>query len=123
VTRLRAGEWVAGAGALLLIASLWAGPPVLAVLLLLLALPALALPVTQATRRSPAVPVLLAVLAVVTGAIALILALLRLPGTATWLGVAGALGALAGGWLSMRTERVPGAGAPHVPRRPAPPAA
>jgi hypothetical protein len=123
MSRLRAAEWLAGAGGLVLIASLWAGPPVLAVLLFLLALPAVALPIAQATRRSPALPVALAVISSVGGLIAVILALLRLPGTAAWLGVAGALGVLAGGWLSMRTEAVPGETPPHVPRRPAPPPA
>lgn len=117
------GEWLAGAGGVVLIVSLYAGPPALAVLLFLLALPAVALPVAQATRRSPALPVALAVLSGAGGLIAVILALVRLPGTAAWLGVAGALGVLAGGWLSLRTEAVPGEPAPHVPRRPAPPPA
>jgi hypothetical protein len=123
MNRLRVGEWLAGAAGVALIASLWSGPPVLAVLLLALALPAVALPVAQATRRSPALPVALAVLCVLGGLIAAILALVRLPGTAAWLGVAGALGVLAGGWLSLRAEAVPGETPPHVPRRPAPPPA
>jgi uncharacterized membrane protein len=122
--RLRAGEWLAGAGGVAVIATVWAGPAVLAVLLALLAIPALALPVTQATRRSPAVPVALGVLTTTAALVALVLALVRLldrPGAGAWIGLAGAVAALAGGWLSMRAEHTPGAVAPHVPRRPAPP--
>jgi uncharacterized membrane protein len=122
--RLRAGEWLAGAGGVAVIATVWAGPAVLAVLLAVLALPAVALPVTQATRRSPAVPVALGVLAGTAGIVAALLALVRLldrPGAGAWIGLAGAVAALAGGWLSMRAEHIPGEVAPHVPRRPAPP--
>jgi hypothetical protein len=126
MSRLRAGEWLAGAGGIALVATVWAGPVVLAVLLCCAAVPALALPVAQAVRRSPALPVALAVLASTAGFVAVILALVRVldePGAGTWIGLAGALAALAGGWLSMRAEHVPGQGAPHVPRRPAPPPA
>jgi hypothetical protein len=122
--RLRAGEIISGLAGLVLLASLWSGPPVLAVLLCLAALPALALPVAQAGARSPAPSVALGVLTTVAGIVAVPLAVVRLlerPSVGAWLGVVGAAGVLVGGWLSMRAERVPGAVPPHVPRRPAPP--
>jgi hypothetical protein len=124
--RLRPGEWLAGAGGIALVATVWAGPIVLAVLLCCAAVPALALPVAQATRRSPALPIALGVLTTTAGFVAVVLALVRVldePGAGTWIGLGGALAALAGGWLSMRAEHVPGEVAPHVPRRPAPPPA
>jgi hypothetical protein len=117
--RVRAGEWLAGAGGLALIAGAWAAPSVIAVLLCLIALLAIALPVAQATRRSPALPVALAVLTACAGIVAVALAAVA----GAWLALAGALGVLAGGWLSLRAEQVPGETAPHVPRRPAPPPA
>ena len=117
--RLRAGEWLAGVGGLALIAGAWSAPPVIAVLLCLMALLALALPVAQAARRSPALPVALGVLIATAGIVAVALAAIA----AGWLALAGALGVLAGGWLSLRAEQVPGETAPHVPRRPAPPPA
>jgi hypothetical protein len=117
--RLRAGEWLAGAGGVVLIATLWSTPPVIAVLLCLAALPALGLPVAQVTCRSPALPVALAVLAGTAGIVAVPLAAIA----GAWVALAGALGVLAGGWLSLRAEQVPGETAPSVPRRPAPPPA
>lgn len=122
--RLRAGEALAGVGGVALIASLWSAPPVLGVLLCLTALPAIALPVAQVTRRSPALPVALGVFTGAVGILAVALALVRLldrPGAAAWIGLAGAVGVLAGGWLSLRAESLPGVQPPHVPRRPAPP--
>jgi hypothetical protein len=122
--RLRGGECIAGAGGVLLLGSVWAGPAVLAILLALAAPPAIALPVAQASSRAPALPVALGVLTSTAGAVALVLALVRLldnPGGGAWIGLTGALGVLVGGWLSMRAERVPGEVPPHVPRRPAPP--
>jgi hypothetical protein len=124
--RLRPGEWLAGVGGVVVLATVWAGPVALAVLLCVPALLAVALPVAQVSRRSPALPMALGVLTSTTGIVAVPLALWRLlaqPSTGAWLGLAGALGVLAGGWLSMRAEHVPGEVAPHVPRRPAPPPA
>jgi hypothetical protein len=117
--RVRAGEWLAGAGGVVLLVALWSAPPVIAVLLCVAALLAIAMPVAQATCRSPALPVALAVLTTCAGIVAVPLAAVA----GTWLGVAGALGALAGGWSSMRAEGVPGETPPRVPRRPAPPPA
>ena len=104
--RLRAGEWIAGAGGVALIASLflhWYGAPVpdeladdvaslglsleatgwqafgvLDVVLVLLALVPLALVVLQATRESPSVPVAFSTLTVLAGGLATFLILLRL---------------------------------------------
>jgi hypothetical protein len=124
--RLRAGEALAGVAGVVLIATLWSAPPVLAVLLCLTALPAVALPVAQVTRRSPALPVALGVFTTAAGTLATALALVRLldrPGAGAWVGLAASLGVLAGAWLSLRAESLPGAQPPHVPRRPAPPSA
>jgi hypothetical protein len=117
VRRLRAGEWVAGAGGVVLVATLWSAPPIIAVLLCIAALLAIALAVAQATCRSPALPVALGVVTATAGIVAVPLAAVG----GGWLALAGALGVLAGGWLSLRAEGVPGEAAPHVPRRPAPP--
>jgi hypothetical protein len=117
--RVRAGEWLAGAGGVLMLATLWSAPPVIAVLLCATALLAIGLPIAQATCRSPALPVALGVLTSTAGFVAVALAAVA----GAWLALAGAVGALAGGWLSMRTEAVPGETPPHVPRRPAPPPA
>jgi hypothetical protein len=99
--RLRDGEWIAGAGAVALLASMflhwyglavsfgpldvggpeataWQAFGVLDVVLALLALVPLALVVTQATRQSPAVPVFFSVLTVVAGALAALLILYRI---------------------------------------------
>jgi hypothetical protein len=117
--RIRAGEWLAGVGGVALIVGAWSAPAVIAVLLCLVALLAIALPVAQATRRSPALPVALGVLTATVAIVAVALAAV----VGAWLALAGALAVLAGGWLSLRAERVPGETAPHVPRRPAPPPA
>ena len=42
------------------------------------------------------------------------------PGLGVWLGLAGALLAWVGSWMSLRDESTPGAAPPDVPRRPAP---
>ena len=103
--RLRDGEWIAGAGAVLLLGatfldwygvsvratlpggrtvtasaggSAWVVFTVLDVVLALLALLGLALVVAQVTRRGPAVPVALAVLVTVAGVLVLIAVAYRL---------------------------------------------
>jgi hypothetical protein len=98
--RLRAGEWLAAAGGILLIVSLflswWEVPvdlpaaeidstksayqalSVIDILLTLIALLAISLPVLQATQDAPNKPVGAAVLTVVAGALAVLLALFRL---------------------------------------------
>ena len=118
LVRVRPGEWLAGAAAVLLIAA-----PFFDVVLTILALPGLALLVAQAVRRSPALPTALSILTVLTGAAATIVAIVRLlasPGTAAWLVLGGALGLLSGGWWSLATETVRGMPSAEVEARPAP---
>ena len=145
MARLRAGEWLAGAAAVVLLGSLfldWSRAPVggasaweafdvLDFVLAALALVPLALFVTQATRRCPAIPVTFSVLTALAGALATLLIAVRLidqPGpnalitveAGAWLGLLAALLATAGGWRSMRVEAVPHTPAPAVTDMPAP---
>jgi hypothetical protein len=136
--RLRDGEWIAGAGAVALIVSLflhwyglalfenvvpevtaWQAFGLLDVVLVLLALVPLTLVVTQATRESPAIPVFFSVMTVLAGLIAALLILYRIvnqPGPnevvnvqpGAWLGLLAALVIAAGGWRSTRVEPIPG---------------
>jgi hypothetical protein len=138
--RLRDGEWLAGAGGVALLASLfldwyggqtaWEALAVIDVVLALLALVPLALVMAQATRRSPAVPVALSVLSAPAGVLAAALIAFRLidlPGPASkvhggaWLAFGAALVVAVGGWRSMRVERIPGVSLPPVEALPAPP--
>ncbi len=125
--RVRAGELLALAGAVLVIVSLlrpwyespsgtldaWStfGPAV--VLLILAAISAIVLFVGAVTERSTALPVAAAVWTFLFGLIAVVAAVVRLlerPDHATslcagaWLALAGALGVLLGAWQSMRDE-------------------
>jgi hypothetical protein len=159
---MRRGELVAGLGGALLLVSLFlpwygkvlspdaldgpvkrvsiGGPAVTAwqafsvidILLVLLVLPAVAVPLVALTASGPAKPIAIAVIASAVGWIAVLLVGYRLldqPGPnefvalryGAWLGLVGALTAWVGSWLSMRDESTPGAVAPDVPRRPAPP--
>jgi hypothetical protein len=147
--RLRDGEWVAGAGAVALLAAMflhwygsdlgtvrieataWQAFDVLDVVLVLLALVALALVVLQATRRSPAVPVAFSVFTALAGALAALLILYRIvnqPGpndvvevqAGAWLGLLAALIIAGGGWRSIRVEPVPGTPLPPIEDLPAP---
>jgi hypothetical protein len=152
--RLRDGEWIAGAGGVALLAAMflhwygldlsigrldeivpeataWEAFGVLDVVLALLALPPLALAVTQATRPSPSIPVMFSVLTTLAGALAALLILYRIvnqPGPneivdvqlGAWLGLLAALVVTAGGWRSMRVEPIPGAPTPPVEDLPAP---
>jgi hypothetical protein len=129
--RLRAGEWIAVAGGVALIASLflaWYDAPtesltgfqaltVIDVLLTLIALVALALGVLQATQDTPAKPVAFGVLSVVFGALAVLLVLFRLidspadgltVAAGAWLGLVAALAITVGGWRSLAAEYVRG---------------
>ncbi len=128
ITRLRAGELIALAGAILVIVALtrpwyenagvllsaWStfGPAV--VLIMIAALGALALALTTITERSTAFPVAAAVWSTVLGLIGTIAAIVRVlerPHGATslcagaWLALAGTILILAGSWQSMRDER------------------
>jgi hypothetical protein len=111
--RLRAGEWLATAGGVALIASLFMKwddglGPVVGVLLGALAVLAILLGGLQATRTSPAGPLAAGVLCVVFGFIGVLLALLNLPGPGALLAVVATVAITAGGWLSIAAERVRG---------------
>jgi drug/metabolite transporter (DMT)-like permease len=139
--RLRDGDWIAGAGGIALLASLflgwysgasaWQAFSVLDVVLALLALVPLGLVATQATRESPSLPVAFSVLTTVTGALATLLVLYRIlnqPGpndavdveAGAWIGLAAAVAVAGGGWRSMRVEAMPGMPAPPIEDLPAP---
>jgi hypothetical protein len=143
--RLRDGEWVAGAGAVALLAALFlhwygAGPfeatawqafDVLDVVLVLLALVPIALVFTQATRRSPSIPVALSVFTTIAGGLAALLILYRIinqPGPndlvdvqlGAWLGLVASLVIAGGGWRSLRVEPIPGTPLPPIEDLPTP---
>jgi hypothetical protein len=118
--RLRAGELIAAAGGLALLALLWApwigeasaweAFAVTDLVLILAAGLALATAVLQATRRSPALPVAASVLTVVAGLLATLLVIAGLVGSSgdrawgSFAGLAAVAAVAAGGWLSMRRE-------------------
>jgi hypothetical protein len=125
--RLRAGEWLAGAGGVALIVSLllpwyegatgYEALTIIDVLLTLLALLALALPVLQATRDSPALPVGAAVLIAALGIVGVLLVLFRIVDdpfsgaelrAGAWVGLGAAVAIEASGWLSLDNEYVRG---------------
>jgi drug/metabolite transporter (DMT)-like permease len=141
MSRLRGGEWVAGAAGVALLgalfagwysgASAWQAFSVFDVVLALLALVPLALVVLQATRESPSLPVAFSVLTTVAGALATLLILYRIldqPGPndrvdvelGAWIGLAAAVLTAVGGWRSLRVEAVPGARIPRVEDLPEP---
>jgi hypothetical protein len=109
----------------------WQAFAVADVLLTVLALSGVALLVAQAARSSPALPTALSIFTVLAGVVATIVVVVQLLGgpdgaslgAGAWLGLAGALGLLAGGWWSLATETVRGMPEPEVEVRPAPPAA
>jgi hypothetical protein len=132
--RLRAAEWLAFAGGVLLIVSLflpWYGDvsglealSVIDILLVLVAAVAIALAVLQATQTIQALPVAFGVLTVTTGTLGVLLVLFRLidsPGevggvaSGAWLGLAAAVALTVGGWRSLANEHVP-----HLPPGPEP---
>jgi hypothetical protein len=125
---LRAGELLAGVGAVLVIVSLFEpwyenaggkldawdtfGPAV--VLLLAAASAALALVVSTLTERTTTLPVAIGVWCVLLGLLGLIAGVVRVlerPDHATrlcagaWLALAGAVAIFAGAWLALRDER------------------
>jgi hypothetical protein len=101
------------------------------VILALAAAAAIALLVVTATQRVPAVPIALAGLVTLAGIVGLVIVLVRtawLPdvdadrGPALWLGLAGALAIVIGGWLAMHDERLSKPGRPtDATGRPGPP--
>jgi hypothetical protein len=105
--------------------SAWQALAVVDVVLALLALLALAVPVVSLATRGPAASIGTAVLASALGWIAIVLVAIELiahsPDYGAWVGLAGSILAWVGSWLSMRDESTPGAVAPELPTRPAPP--
>jgi O-antigen/teichoic acid export membrane protein len=124
--RLRKGEWIAAAGGVALLVSLflpWYDPDVSAwealsaidVLLAILAASGVLLALATATQNVPAVPLALAGLVSLAGLVAFVLVLVKVadvPGAADgrawalWLGLAGAAGLATGGAFAMRDERL-----------------
>ena len=130
--RLRAGEWItAGSGICLLVslflpwygssteggasdASGWESLALLDIVLALIAAAAVGLLVITAAQRLPAVPLTLNTFVALAGLVAVVLVLVRvvdLPDGAgarewgLWLGLAGAVGIVAGALVAMRDER------------------
>lgn len=131
--RLRPGEWITAVAGVVLMVSLflpWYGTPdataweALAVNdLLLAALAAFAIATFLATawQPVPALPITLDALVALAGMVGSVLVLVRvafLPEGADsrewglWLGLVGALGVTAGGWISMRDQRLSRPGRP-----------
>lgn len=125
--RLRAGEYLVALGGAALLVSLflgwyegetgWEAFSVLDLLLGLFALSALALLPITATQRVPAIPLALDALIAIAGKLIALLILIRMifpPGDAegvaggAWLGLLSAALIIAGGWISMRDERLSG---------------
>jgi hypothetical protein len=123
--RLRAGEWLAVAGAVALAAALflpWDPPIVIAVLLALLAVLALVLGVLQATQDTPATPLGAGVLTVVFGFVGVVLVVIHLGGAGAWVALAATVAITAGGWHSISSESVRALPPDLEPElRPAPP--
>jgi hypothetical protein len=100
-------------------------------LIAFIALLAILVPIAAAAASGPAKAIAAAVVASAFGWIAILLVLFRivdLPGEqlevlyGAWLALAGTIVAWVGSWLSLRDESTPGAVAPDIPVRPAPPA-
>jgi hypothetical protein len=125
--RLRAGEWVAAASGVALLASLflpWYGPAdvsgwealgAIDVLLALVAAGGVLLAVVTAAQGVPAVPIALSTLVLIAGLVAVLLVLFRVADLpdgaggrewALWLGLAGAAGIVVGAAVAMRDERL-----------------
>ena len=138
--RLRAGEWVAAASGVTLLVSLflpwyepstsaWEALAAIDVLLAFVAASGVLLAIVTAVQRVPAVPIATSALVAISGLFGVLLVLFRLIDTpdgaagrewALWLGLAGALGIVAGAFISMRDEIRPGATRPDIPAIPAP---
>jgi hypothetical protein len=129
--RLRAGELIAATGGAALFVSLflpwyrggghgpdstaWEALAINDVILTLVAAAAAALLLVTALQRVPAVPIAMDSLLTLLGFIGLVLVLVRVawpPGAADerawglWLGLAGALAIVVGGWIAMRDQRL-----------------
>jgi FtsH-binding integral membrane protein len=125
--RLRRGEWMIGAGAIVLLASMfllkwyrqgasasvngWHGLTHVRWLVLATVVCGLALVYTQASRRAPAVPAVLSVIVTVVGLLTALALLYRVvinePGSqkpGAFVGLISAVAIFCGGYLSMRDE-------------------
>jgi carbon starvation protein CstA len=147
--RVRAGDIVAGAAGVLLLASMflewysvgsredglsaWAAFSFVDLLLALVALLAIALAASQVLGRGPTLPVALGVITTTLALAAALLALYRIlnqPGpndaigvsVGVWVGLAAAIGVFLGAWLSLSDERPRPADPPppEPQRRPTP---
>jgi len=139
--RLRAGEWVAAASGVALLVSLflpWYGPEsrtgweslaAIDVLLAFVAASGVLLAIAAATHAVPAVPIALSALITFAGLFGVALVLFRvldIPDGATgrewalWLGLAGAVGIVAGAVIAMREERSIDAAPVKIESLPAP---
>jgi hypothetical protein len=141
--RLRHGEWIAGISGVLLLVSLfldwysangaganaWDSLTVIDVLLAIVALFGIALLVTAATQRTPAVPTSCASLTVPFAFVGSILVLIRLadlPGAVDgreiglYLGVIGTLGVLVGAWRTLGDDSFPSGASARVEVTPLP---
>lgn len=111
--------------------SAWQAFSVVDVILFLCALTALLAVAFQATQRSPALPIVSDVAATWAGFIATVFVVIKLIDApalhlggqsadilsvtyGAWIGLVGALGIAAAGWMAMHDERVTGAHAPHL---------
>jgi hypothetical protein len=142
--RLGAGEWLAALSGLALLVSLflpwygadadgtasgWESLAAIDVLLAFVAASGVLLAIVTAAQKVPAVPIALSALVALAGLFGVALVLLRvldLPDGvagrewAIWLGLAGAVGIVAGSVIAMRDEVRPGATVPDIPAMPAP---
>jgi hypothetical protein len=139
--RLRAGEWMAAVSGVALLVSLflpWYGPASLTaweslgaidVLLAFVAATGVLLAIAAATQPVAAVPIALSALVTFAGLFGVVLVLFRvldLPGGASgrewalWLGLAGAIGIVAGAITAMREERSTEAAPVKIESLPAP---
>jgi CDP-diglyceride synthetase len=137
-SRLRRGEVLAGVGAVLLLVLMLAGTwyrpaghsqtgwqalTVLRWLILVTIICALALTITQITRRAPAIPVTLSVIVTVLGLITVLALIFRVlidapahQQAAAYLGLLSALGLAYGACLSLRQEGIAREdGPPEIP--------
>jgi hypothetical protein len=127
--RLRAGEWILAVSGAVLLVSLflsWYRPSLTAwqalavndVILAVVGAAAVGVFVATATQRVPAVAIALEAMVALLGFVAVVLVLVRTiwppaaadqPDYGLWLGLAGAIGIAAGGWIGARDERMPAA--------------
>jgi hypothetical protein len=105
----------------------WQAFTVIDILLALIAVTAILVPVLSVATRGPAKSIGIAVIASAVGWIGVLLVVFRLidmptddmrPLFPAWIGLAGAVIAWVGSWLSLRDESTPGAVVPDLPLRP-----